>query len=50
MTHESNNSHNSQKKSYNAMRISPLGSLADLTQRMAVGMYADQRGGRMILP
>jgi hypothetical protein len=50
MIHESNNSHNSQKKSYNAMKISPLGSLADLTQRMATGMYADQMGGRMILP
>jgi hypothetical protein len=54
MMHESNNSHNSigdsNKKSYNAMKISPLGSLADLTEAMNFGMYADLMGGRMMLP
>jgi len=45
MINESNNlpdlSSNSKKKSYSAMKVSRLGSLTDLTQRMDSGAYAD---------
>jgi hypothetical protein len=39
MTHE-NNGH-STRKAYQAMRISQLGSLAELTQMMATGAFND---------
>lgn len=54
MINESNNlpdlSSNSKKKSYSAMKVSRLGSLTDLTQRMDSGAYADQNGMLMDAP
>ena len=54
MMNESNNlpdlSSNFKKKSYSRMKVSRLGSLTALTQRMDSGAYSDEDGKLMNVP
>ena len=43
------NNNKTEKKAYSTIKVSELGLVSELTQRMAMGYFEDMMGGRMMM-